>query len=446
VSFFVLTIGTVGVCFDRFVRSRSNTKTKRSYSHGISSSILPINFLRSAPTSARTHIIWPRRPKQAHPQKRDRSDAMLSRSNSSVIFSPRRGYRVLAGVFGLKIDDVTETSKASEPVSKASKHKPRSQDQYSYVYTSDDIEVLQPQQKPKDVQLVATESNNESPYSMIDSRSRESGLSVRDVPERWGLVKADDSKVPPSFSKPPTLPQRRGRHIAPLNNAIYGESDNSIGTPLTHMQVTDPPIRNDYSLVKEIGAGGEGQCSLLMRKRDSQLRVVKTVKRPHKYGGKPVEGSSCKESSPTTTTISFAFTITRPSVKVQASNTISSTPMEAICTISLHDIVRTTRSYLNSSYGKSSPSSLAHLSFCIVVLIVIMETLRDKASCIGTSSQRTSSCVFRPTRGHIQMSCSQTLGARPLNSPPMTAKGHMHGKDPRFHGRRPRGMSIHLAL
>jgi serine/threonine protein kinase len=289
VSFFVLTIGIVGVCFDRFVRSRSNTKTKRSYSHGISSSSLPINFLRSAPTSARTHIICPRPPKQAHPQKRDRSDAMLSRSNSSVIFSPRRGYGVLAGVFGLKIDDVTETSKASEPVSKASKHEPRSQDQYTYAYTSDGIEVLQPQQKPRDLQLVAVESNNESPYSIISSRSRESGLSVRDVPERWGLVKADDSKVLPSFSKPPTLPQRRGRHIAPLNNAIYGESDNSIGTPLTHMQVADPPIRNDYSLVKEIGAGGEGQCSLLMRKRDSQLRVVKTVKRPHKYGGKPVE-------------------------------------------------------------------------------------------------------------------------------------------------------------
>jgi len=210
---------------------------------------------------------------------------MSLRSKSSIIFSPR--LKVITEFFGIKIDEVAaETAKDSKPSSP-------SQDQYTYVYTSDGIEVRQPQQKANRLPLVAASSSYGSPSSMNSRKSLGSDLSVSTIPSCWGVVKADESQVLPSISESQPLLQRRGRNLAKLNGALYAESDHSADTPL-HADTNSPecifpPVSQQYFLVKDVGVGGEGQCSLVMRKGDSQLRVIKSVKRPRKYAGKPIE-------------------------------------------------------------------------------------------------------------------------------------------------------------
>lgn len=230
-------------------------------------------------------------------QAESRSVATPSRSKSSIIFSPR--LKIITQLFGLQIEDV-----AADMVNE-SKTKPSSPDRckYEYVYTSDGIEVRQPKQKADDARSVAATSIDESPSSIYSTISHRSDLLVRDIPSQWGVEKADDeceilSPVPQPLYK------RRGRNIANLNDQLCTKTEDSsyeeydTGYISSESPLMYPPINRKYILVKEVGSGGEGQCSLVKRKTDSELRVIKTVKRVHKVAGKPIEAMMLQDVFP----------------------------------------------------------------------------------------------------------------------------------------------------
>lgn len=210
---------------------------------------------------------------------------MLSRSKSSKIFSPR--LRVVGQFFDLQIKgDVATQANESKP-------DPPSQDRYTYVCTSDGIDIHQPEQKTNDLQVLTGSPNDASSSSGFGAISLRSEISLRDLPSPRGVEKADDaSEILSPIAEP--LYRRRGRNIVNLKEELRAVSESfavasDIGYVSSESPLIYPPIDQKYTLVKDVGSGGEGECSLVKQKKDGQLRVIKTVKNVQKIAGKPIE-------------------------------------------------------------------------------------------------------------------------------------------------------------
>ena len=205
---------------------------------------------------------------------------MFSRSKSSLTFSPRMKH--VPQLLRWKIDDTIAFSIAS-------RRQHSSQDRYRYIITSNGIEICPPQEVGHDNFLTEIASEDGS-LSSADSPSYQgSDQSVRDVSEYWDTVKADECDIIVSSVRQLPLSQRRGRSITPLDAALWAEAKRSSDSPSFRENWPNPDIPKDCRFLRTIGEGGEGHCDLVMRESDGKLQVIKTVKRPLRYGNRPME-------------------------------------------------------------------------------------------------------------------------------------------------------------
>lgn len=155
--------------------------------------------------------------------------------------------------------------------------------QYKYVVSSEGIEVRQPQ--------VAEDTNlkGSSPSSITSSKTEGSEIEVsaNHFTSRITVVeKTDDEKVVPA------LLQRRGRLLAGLelaNDRACNIPNVTGGIPIVTSTLPRPATDAEYTYLKHIGFGGEGDCSLMRRGSDKQLFAVKTVRKPQLVQQKPIE-------------------------------------------------------------------------------------------------------------------------------------------------------------
>ena len=201
---------------------------------------------------------------------------MPSRSSSTLnIFSPR--LKLVTKMLGLSARD----ENISEPQQQGNTM-PNPQ-QYNYLVSSEGIEVLKPQVAED------TDLKGGSPSSITSSKTEGSEIEVsaaHSTPRLTVVEKTDDEKV-----VPPLL-QRRGRHLAGLelaNGSACDTLNTAVEVPIVTIAVPRPVTDAEYTYVKHIGSGGEGECSLVKRGSDKQLFAVKTVREPHLVQHKPIE-------------------------------------------------------------------------------------------------------------------------------------------------------------
>ena len=201
---------------------------------------------------------------------------MSSRSSSTLsIFSPK--LKLVTKMFGLS----ARNENTSEPQQQGNAM-PSSQ-QHNYVVSSEGIEVQQPQVADD------TDLKGGSPSSMTSSKTEGSEIEVsadHSTPRITVVEKTDDEKVVPA------LLQRRGRHVAGLELAKDGACDmrnTTAAIPVVTGNIPRPATDAEYTYVKHLGAGGEGDCSLVERGSDKKLFAVKTVREPHLVLRKPIE-------------------------------------------------------------------------------------------------------------------------------------------------------------
>ena len=201
---------------------------------------------------------------------------MSSRSSSPLnIFSPR--LKLVTKMLGLSTRDEDNNERQQNGI-----ETPNPQ-QYTYVMSSEGIEVQQP--------CVArdTDLKDGSPSSITSSKTEGSEIEVSSdfsVPRITVVEEADDEEVVP------TLLRRRGRHLAELELAIDCKSCVPNTTVVVSTVTSTYPAPNadtQYTHVKHIGFGGEGDCSLVQRGSDKQLFAVKTVYKPQLVEHKPIE-------------------------------------------------------------------------------------------------------------------------------------------------------------
>jgi len=176
------------------------------------------------------------------------------------------------------------------------------QDKFSYVVSSDGIEVCHPQavRNGDPIELVRVEDKNS--YAATEAVAVDA--------KRLSLITdiQDVIKVPPVIEYP-SLIRRRGRDIATLDldrEARHSDEDSwTTKTPWTNEaswsarsgnSLADgprargvPPIGVEYEIIREIGDDSEGVCTLVKRRTDSGLRVIKSVAYPKIVHGKPIE-------------------------------------------------------------------------------------------------------------------------------------------------------------
>ena len=154
--------------------------------------------------------------------------------------------------------------------------------QYTYVMSSEGVEVRQPH-VARD-----TDPKDGSPSSMTSSKTEGSEIEVsadHSIPRTTLVEKADDQEVVP------TLLRRRGRHLAGLELANDSTccSNTTIVASIPTSTTAESATDTNYTYVKHIGCGGEGNCSLVKRGSDKQLFAVKTVHKPQLVQHKPIE-------------------------------------------------------------------------------------------------------------------------------------------------------------
>ena len=155
--------------------------------------------------------------------------------------------------------------------------------QYTYVMSSEGIEVRQPH-VARDMDV-----RDDSPSSMTSSKTEGSEIEVSAeyfIPRTAIVEKADDREVVS------TLLQRRGRHLAGLeiaNDDTYNTMNTTVVVPIIKNTTPEPASDTRYTHVKHIGSGGGGNCSLVKRESDKQLFAVKTVHKPQLVEHKPIE-------------------------------------------------------------------------------------------------------------------------------------------------------------
>ncbi len=201
---------------------------------------------------------------------------MSSRSSSPLnIFSPR--LKLVTKMLGLSARD----ENVNEPQQR--RDEPSNPQQYTYVVSSEGIEVREPQ-VARDTDL-----KGGSPSSMTSSKTEGSDIEVsadHSTPRTTVVEKADDEEVVP------TLLQRRGRHLAGLeltNDSTCNISVTTLVAPIVTSTTLGPATDTGYTHVKHIGFGGEGDCSLMKRESDKQLFAVKIVQKPQLVQHRPIE-------------------------------------------------------------------------------------------------------------------------------------------------------------
>ena len=201
---------------------------------------------------------------------------MSSRSNSPLnIFSPR--LKLVTKMLGLSAKD--------ESTNETQQHgnEPPNPQQYTYVVSSEGIEVREPH-VARDTDL-----KGGSPSSMTSSKTEGSDIEVsadHSIPRTTVVERADSEEV-----VPPLL-QRRGRHSAGLELANDSTCNSLVTTlvgPIVTSTTPGPSTDTKYTHVKHIGFGGEGNCSLVKRESDRQLFAVKMVQKPQLVQYKPIE-------------------------------------------------------------------------------------------------------------------------------------------------------------
>ena len=200
---------------------------------------------------------------------------MSSCSSSTLnIFSPK--LKLVTKMLGLSARD-----KNSKPQQQGNAT-PNPQ-QYNYVVSSEGIEVRQPQ-VAEDIDL-----KGGSPSSITSSKTEGSEIEVsadHSTPTIAVAEKTDDGKVVPA------LLQRRGRHVAGLELANARTCDilnTTAAISVVTSNIPRPATDAEYTYVKHIGSGGEGDCCLVKRGSDKMLFAVKTVREPHLVLHKPIE-------------------------------------------------------------------------------------------------------------------------------------------------------------
>ena len=216
---------------------------------------------------------------------------MSSRSSSPLtIFSPR--LKLVTKMLGLGIRDDDNNEPQQQGI-----EAPNPQ-QYTYVMSSEGIEVRQPcvaketdfkDGSPSSTTSPKTEGSENSPSSIYSSKTEGSEIEVSSdfsIPRITVVEEADDEEVvPPLF-------RRRGRHIAELEivNDCKSCIPNTTDVVSTVTSTTpEPDADTQYTHVKHIGCGGEGDCSLVQRRSDKKLFAVKTVYKPQLVEQKPIE-------------------------------------------------------------------------------------------------------------------------------------------------------------
>lgn len=128
-----------------------------------------------------------------------------------------------------------------------------------------------------------------SPSSITSSKTERSEIEVSAEHSTLRITvveKTDDGKVVPA------LLQRRGRHVVGLelaNDGACGILSTTAAIPVVTSNIPRSATDAEYTYVKHIGSGGEGDCSLVQRGSDKQLFAVKTVREPHLVLHKPIE-------------------------------------------------------------------------------------------------------------------------------------------------------------
>ena len=201
---------------------------------------------------------------------------MSSRSSSPLtIFSPR--LKLVTKMLGLSTRDENNNEPQQQGI-----EAPNPQ-QYTYVMSSEGIEVQQP--------CVArdTDLKDGSPSSITSSKTEGSEIEVSSdfsIPRITVVEEADDKEVVP------TLLRRRGRYLAELelvndSNSCIPNTTDVVSTVTSTTPAPDADTQ--YTHVKHIGSGGEGDCSLVQHGSDKQLFAVKTVYKPQLVEQKPIE-------------------------------------------------------------------------------------------------------------------------------------------------------------
>ena len=201
---------------------------------------------------------------------------MSSRSSSTLnIFSPR--LKLVTKMLGLSARDekISEAQQQGNAMS--------TPQQYKYVVSSEGIEVCQPQLAED------TDLKGGSPSSITSAKTEGSEIEVsadHSAPRIAVVEKTDDEKVVPA------LLQRRGRQLAGLelaNDRACNIPNTAASIPIITSTLPRPATDAEYTYLKHIGFGGEGDCSLMRRESDKQLYAVKTVRKPQLVQQKPIE-------------------------------------------------------------------------------------------------------------------------------------------------------------
>ncbi|KAL2038402.1 hypothetical protein N7G274_008741 [Stereocaulon virgatum] len=181
---------------------------------------------------------------------------------------------------------------------------------FAYLVSSEGIEIRQPQIDNYCPGVDQTSSKRGSPSSIISSKTDGSDIEVSTIltwPDPIVEGEADDDEVVPSSF------ERRMRSLPELASELNIDLCSLVGTPISQSEgeyienwtLADegmisqalgvwakhdyPPIDPKYDLVKELGFGGEGHCSLVSRRSDKHLFALKQVKGPQLVHTKPIE-------------------------------------------------------------------------------------------------------------------------------------------------------------
>ena len=234
-------------------------------------------------------------------------------SNTSInpvsIFSPK--LTLITKMFGLSTNDEKSATQQEPNSSPSSKRK------YAYFVSSEGVEIRQPQIDGNCPRVEEAPSKRGSPSSITSSKTDGSDIEVSDTltcPDPIVVEKADDEKVVPSLferrdrgfprlalddsddlcslvetpisSSGSTGPQSRRKSLEKWALADEGITSKALGIWAKNDY---PPIDPKYDLVKELGFGGEGHCSLVIRRSNKHLFALKQVRKPQLVHTKPVE-------------------------------------------------------------------------------------------------------------------------------------------------------------
>ncbi len=181
------------------------------------------------------------------------------------------------------------------------------QDRFSYEVTSDGVEVCQPRANPFRDPVEQEIAKGEDSSASSESQDPITEALATSVEKLANISDIQDAVNLPLVNDNPSLGGRRGRCPAKLDLDREALDEDSWTTeapwmneaqwsPRSRRSLADnrrprdfPPIGEEYEVIREIGDDSEGVCTLVKRRTDSELRVIKTVGCPKLVHGKPIE-------------------------------------------------------------------------------------------------------------------------------------------------------------